>query len=1339
MTDTGRLDALSPGEQRALLAGLLADRAARSRVLPLALSQQRLWFLEQLVPGRSVYNIPMALWLSGPLDVAAFERALSVVVQRHETLRTTFSLRNGDPVQVISPTGDVRVSVVDLTAFAADEREAQALRIANEEARRPFDLGQGPLLRASLLDLGGDRRLFVLVMHHIVSEAWSVALLLDEVSALYPACANGLPSPLPDLPLQYGDFASWQRDRAAGEGAHEDLKYWRARLSGAPPLLELPTDRPRPAMQSYRGAWTSLQIGQRTTQALHAFSRREGVTPFMSLLAAYGVLLHRYSGATDIVVGAPVAGRNRAETEKIIGFFVNTLPLRIDMSGDPTFRELVDRVKEVCVGAFEHQDLPFERLVEELQPGRSLRHAPVFQVMFALQNAPPPSLRLPHVVTEPPLGAAKVHNGGAKVDLSFFITETGGELSTGFEYSSDLFDAGTVAGMLESFRELLDSALSDADRRIGVLPLLTADQRRQVLVEWNATGTAFPRDRSISELFDSQAARTPDAVAAVFGDEEVSYSQLKARAERIASELRSLGVVRDVIVGLSAERSVDLVVGMLAIVKAGGAYLPLDVSYPASRLSFMLDDAGVTVVVAQPGHEGRIPLAGRHVVLLDAGGVSTTESGGEPSADPRPSPDDLAYVIYTSGSTGTPKGVAVPHRAVVRLVCHTDYVQLTPTDRVGQASNSSFDAATFEIWGALLNGACIVGVEREVTLSPRRLAAQLEADGITALFLTTALFNQVAQEAPDAFRSLTHLLFGGEAADPRWPRAVLASGPPQRLLHVYGPTESTTFATWRQVKEVPSSASTVPIGKPLANTQAYVLDARMQPVPPGVAGELYIGGDGVARGYLRRPELTSERFVPNPFASENSGRLYRTGDNVRALRDGALEFVGRMDGQVKLRGFRIELGEIEAALATMRLIRDAVVLLREDVPGDRRLVAYVVPQAGSAPVAPEMRAYLKERLPDYMVPAAFVVLDTLPFNENGKIDRKALPVPAAVSPETHADPGATHDETTALLALVWEEVLGRESVGLRDNFFEIGGHSLLAARLFTRIEERFGTSLPLDSLFQAPTLEEQASLLREPWRAERKKWIVAVQPSGSKPPLFFVPPAASPGVVFAPLARHLGREQPLYGLTPPEMKGEVDVANWFTESAARYIEEIRLVQPHGPYSVGGSCFGGLMAFEVAWQLAEQGCDVARLFLVDSGSPLTRDSLKYYYRRALYYWRFRLSRRFNGRPQREYVVIPHHRYVRFDLLNTEQRATTTQKAKVWDANLRGAAHYVTRRYSGRITMINSLQHHAEPEIRRRWARLAAGGVEYHVIQAQHRDLFREPAVASLAAVIAECVR
>ncbi|MEO5579864.1 MAG: condensation domain-containing protein, partial [Gemmatimonadaceae bacterium] len=526
MTDIQLTDELSPAERRALLTDLLRTNRARPRVLPLAPAQQRLWFLDRLVPGHSVYNIPMAMWLSGPLDCASFERALSEVARRHEALRTTFSQRDGEPMQVVAPDGAVYVAVVDLTAFPEDQREGEALRLANEEARRPFDLEQGPLLRVSLLDLGDNRRLSVLVMHHIVSEAWSVSLLLEEVSRLYQAFVNGLPSPLPELPLQYGDFANWQRNRAAGAGVQPDLDYWRRQLAGAPPFIEIPTDRPRPAMRSYRGAWKTLQLAQSTTEALHAFSRREGVTPFMSLLAAYGILLHRYSGAPEVVVGAPVAGRNRPETEKLIGFFVNTLALRIDLAGAPTFRELVARVRETCVGAFEHQDVPFERLVEELQPNRTLSHSPIFQVMFALQNAPPPVLRLPGIVAEAPVSAAQVHNGGAKADLSFFITEAAGELSAAFEYASDLFDGDTIAQMLESFRELLDGALAEPDRQIDGLSLLTEEQRHRVLVEWNETATAFPRDRSIPELFEAQAARTPDAQAVRFGDDAVTYREL---------------------------------------------------------------------------------------------------------------------------------------------------------------------------------------------------------------------------------------------------------------------------------------------------------------------------------------------------------------------------------------------------------------------------------------------------------------------------------------------------------------------------------------------------------------------------------------------------------------------------------------------------------------------------------------------------------------------------------------------------------------------------------------------------------------------------------------------
>ncbi|MGH9334547.1 MAG: amino acid adenylation domain-containing protein, partial [Vicinamibacteria bacterium] len=772
-------------------------------------------------------------------------------------------------------------------------------------------------------------------LHHIVSDGWSRGVISRDLMALYEASLTGEKAKaLADLAVQYADYAEWQRERLSGDVLSSQLSYWKKRLENVTPL-ELPTDRPRRSASSYRGAVRRFVLSPELTGKLRAFGRESGATPFMILLAGFQALLHRYTGQTDITVGSPIANRNRMELEDLIGFFVNTLVMRGDVSGKPTFRELVLRTREVAIDAFSNQDLPFDTLVEEINPERHLSRNPLFQVMFAVQNVPVRSLSLRGLEVSP-YDLAMITT---RFDLEVYFA---GEesLLMAFVYSVDLFDAETIDRMFEHFRTLLEGALDQPESPIAGLPLLTENENR-VLLEANETWRELP-EIPVHLLVEERVEERPEAPAVVFGEERVSYAELNRRANQLAHYLRKRGVEAEIPVGICAERSVEAVVGLLAILKSGGFYVPLDPAYPEERLKWMLADASAKLVLTDERNRSSFSEAMVTVVVLDEEGAFEEEPSSNPPVTT--TPDSLAYVIYTSGSTGVPKGVAVPHRAINRLIRNTDYVDLTMEDRVAQASNLSFDAATFEIWGALTAGACLVVIPREVALSPQQYADAIERHGISAMFLTTALFNQVAREKVEAFGSVTHVLFGGEAVDPVSVRRVLAEGRPKRLLHVYGPTETTTFAAWKLVESVPEGALTVPIGGALANTELHVLDFDMTPVPLGVAGELYIGGAGLARGYLHRPELTAEKFVPSPFGEPGS-RLYRTGDRTRRRSDGALEFLGRVDHQVKIRGFRVEPGEIESAVLGFSGVRDAVVVAREESLGTRRLVAYLVPES----------------------------------------------------------------------------------------------------------------------------------------------------------------------------------------------------------------------------------------------------------------------------------------------------------------------------------------------------------------------------------------------------------
>ncbi len=1039
----------------------------RTGPLPLSFAQERLWFIDRLEPGSTVYNTPMAWRLGGALDAAALERALGEIVRRHEALRTTFADRGGTPVQVIAPFGGFTLPVEDLSGLSEADREAEVLRRDAEEARRAFDLAAGPLFRAALLRLGAEEHVLLLGMHHIVSDAWSMDVFFRELSALYVAYREGRESPLPELPVQYADYAVWQREQLEGETLHRQLAYWRARLAGAPELLELPADRPRPPVQTYRGASVPVELSAELLERLQALGRSEGATLYMTLLSAFQVLLSKYSGSKDVVVGSPIAGRTRGEVEGLIGFFINTLVLRTDLSGDPGFRETLRRVRDVTLGAYEHQEVPFEKLVAELQPERSMSHAPLFQVMFTLQDGGGrgtlPGLEVSGVGADMEI---------AKFDLSLTLSATAQGLRGGLNYSTDLFQPETVQRMVRHLERVLEQVAADADVRLSRLALTGPEERARVVVEWNRTDRAYPRGVCVHELFQAQVRERPGAAALVWGGESLTYRELDARANQLAHHMVRLGVGPDVRVGVLLERSAELVVSLLAVLKAGGCYVPLDPSYPAERLRLMLADSSVRVLLSRSDLASAVPGCEAHVVRLDE---LDDVLASEPIDAPRSgaTAENLAYIVYTSGSTGKPKGVMVAHRHVVQLVVETDYVQIRPGDRVAQASNASFDALTFEAWGAFLNGATLVGIDRDVLLSPSALRAFLRDERITTLYQTTALLNQLAREQPDIFSSLREVLFGGQAADADSVRRLLKAGGPQRLLHMYGPTETTAWCSWELVAHVADDALTVSVGRPTGNQRIYLLDAALNPVPVGVPGEAYVGGAGVVRGYLDRPGLTAERFVPDPFASDTGARMYRTGDRLRWKADGRLEFIGRVDEQVKIRGFRIEPGEVERVLATHAWVDEVRVIVREDQPGEPRLVAYVVGEVNTH----ELVEHLRTSLPEYMLPAAIVLLESLPLTPNGKLDVRALPAPGLGSVD--AQSSAPRTPTEEVLAGIWADVLRLERVEVNASFFALGGHSLLAIRVVSRIREVFGVELPLRLLFEGPTVAQVAARVEE--------------------------------------------------------------------------------------------------------------------------------------------------------------------------------------------------------------------------------------------------------------------
>jgi amino acid adenylation domain-containing protein len=1045
--------------------------------LPLSFSQERAWFIQHLNPTNIAYHFQATVRFTGPLDPAVLGQSLSEIVRRHEIVRTTFPAVDGRPTQLIHQAFPVRLPVIDLQSSSEERREAEAQRLIDEEVQRPFDLTRLPLVRWTLLRLRTREWLLVHVEHHLIHDGWSFRVFLREVLELYKAFSAGRPSPLPQLPIQFADFAVYQRRWMQGQEAAQQLAYWKRKLGGTLPVLALPTDRLRPAVQSFRGAAPRMELPLPLCESLRVLSRRENATLFMTLLSVYAVLLHRYSGQDEVCVGSGVANRRRREAEGLLGMLVNNVVLRLDLSGNPSFRAVLGRVREVALQAYAHEDLPFDQVVQALQPKRDPSRNPLFQAMFNFHDAPLADVELPGLtltLTE------ALSNGSAKFDLNIIVIprseqrvgrpEAAAEgITMIWEYNSDLFDAATIARMMEHYQRLLEGVVADPARPQSALPLSTEAERRQLVVEWNETTTAYPRDSTVHQVVAAQAARTPDALAVICPDKRLSYRALNRQANQLAHYLRKQGVGPDVLVGVCVERSPEMVIALLGILKAGGAYLPLDPAYPAERLAFMLQDTQAPVLLTQRHLLERLPVHGARVVCPDTDWAAIAQ---ESETDPvgGATAEHLAYVMYTSGSTGQPKGVEIRHRGIVRLVCGAAYAKFDTGETFLQLAPIAFDASTFELWGALAHGARCV-IFPGTMPAPQELGAVLQRERVSTLWLTASLFNTVIDEAPEALSGVRQLLIGGEALSVPHVRWALDRLPATQIINGYGPTESTTFTCCYPIpRHLPPAVSSIPLGRPIANTEVLVLDPYLQPVPIGVPGELYVGGDGLARGYHKRPELTAEKFIPHPFRADPGARLYRTGDLVRYLADGNLEFLGRIDQQVKLWGFRIELGEIEAALTKHPAVREAVVVMEEETSGDKRLVAYFVPRQEPSPSIGELRSLLGAKLPEYMVPAAFVPLGALPLLPSGKLNRRALPSPERVRPELENEFVAPRSPVEARLAEIWTSLLGIEPVGVYDDFFALGGHSLLATQVMSRLRTTFRLDLPLLTIFEAPTI-----------------------------------------------------------------------------------------------------------------------------------------------------------------------------------------------------------------------------------------------------------------------------
>ncbi len=1168
--------------------------ARRDERFPLSFCQQRLWFLAQMEGGSEAYHVPFGLRLKGDLNREALRGTLDCIIARHGALRTTFALHNGEPVQRVTAAEDSRFALTELDLRRSSDVKQELARLGELEVSEPFDFETGPLIRGRLIQLAEDEHVLLITVHHIVADGWSMDILASELNTLYSAFARGEKDPLPKLEFQYADYSVWQRQAIAGDIQKQQAAYWKKELEGAPALLELPADHARPLEQSYAGALAGLEIEEALTARLKEFSRRHRVTLFMTLLGAWSALMARLSGQTDVLIGVPTLGRGRSDIENLIGYFANTVVVRLDLTGSRSVGELLGQVKTRSLTAQQYQDIPFEQIVELARPTRSMAHSPLFQVMFAWQGTPEVKYDLPGLEVQALPSPHKV----SKFDLSLELRESGKTITGGLEYTTSLFEKATIERYLGYFRNLLRAMVADDARTIDSLPILPESERHHLLREFNNSDADYPKDVPLAQLVEQQVERTPDAVAVVYDEKQLTYRKLNARANQLAHELIKQGAGPDQIVGLYVTRSTDLIMALLAIIKAGAAYLPLDPLFPPERLGYMLNDSGSRLLITEKSLRGTLPaFAGTIIQLEDEG----WQANGSANPAVAVKPEDLGYVIYTSGSTGKPKGVQLPRMAMTNLLwTMREWLQLTDRDRLLAVTTISFDIASADVWLPLLVGAQTVVASFEAAADGNALKKLLEEHDITFLQATPVTW-RLLFDAGWRGKSNLQTVCTGEAM----PQEVAVQLVPvvKLVWNLYGPTETTIWSTGYKITD---GRETILIGRPVFNTQCYILDAHGEPVPAGVTGELYIAGDGLARGYLNRPDLTAEKFVADPFAG-GAARMYRTGDLARYRPDGNIECQGRIDHQVKIRGYRIELGEIEARLAEFPEVREAVVIAREDTPGDKRLVAYyAVSTLGETETgnigAEQFRAYLSTSLPEYMVPAAYVRMEALPLTPNGKIDRKVLPAPEANAFSTRGyEP--PQGEAEAKLAAIWSEVIKLERVGRNDNFFDLGGHSLMAARAVALMNQEFGTSLPIRVLFQANTVSQLAALIGKQGESQGEDWpiLIPVQTRGTRTPLFCVARPNVNALGYLMLSRELGIDQPVYGL---QVQLEEDPAIDFSDeqyrtTATEYIRAIRAVQPHGPYNLIGQCQGAYIAFEMVQQLEAEGERVSFLGILDA--------------------------------------------------------------------------------------------------------------------------------------------
>jgi amino acid adenylation domain-containing protein len=1343
-------------------------RRKEGEKLPMSFAQQRLWFLQQFEPESVVYNIPLVLRMRGRLQVEVLEEALSEMVRRHEVLRTTFGEEAGvGPVQVVHEAERIRLRVVDVGGMEEKgEREEEVRRVVEQSLGRVFDLRVGPLLRVDLVRVEEEEHVLVLCLHHIISDGWSMGIMMRELAVLYEARAEGRgETGLKELEVQYGDYAVWQREWMQGEVLEEQMGYWRKQLAGVPELLELPIGKARPAVQSHGGREERFELGRDLLEQLQQVSRREGVTLFMTLVAGLQVLLWKYSGEPDIAVGTPIAGRKRREVEELIGFFVNTLVLRTRVSGERKLWEVLREVREVALGAYANQDVPFEKLVEELQPERDLSRTPLFQVLISLRNFPQGEWKLEGLE----LREEKVEVKEVKFDLTVALEEREEGLSGVIGYRVDLFERSAIVRMVNHWRRLLEQVAGEREREVRGLELMSAQERRQVEEEWNATAVEYPEQKTVQELFEEQVRRTPAGVAVVYEGEELSYEELNRRANRWAHYIRRRGVGAEVLVGICAERSVEMVVGLLGILKAGGGYVPLDPQYPEERLKYMLEDAGVGLVLTQKRFAAGLEGSRVEVVCLDGEGEAgkgeqeRVAGESEENLEVITGSGNVAYVIYTSGSTGKPKGVVVAHEAICnRLLWMCRRFPLQASDRLLQKTPYSFDVSVYEFFWPLLSGAQLVMARPEGHRDITYLVETIQKQQITMIhFVPSMLRAFLAVQGMASCPGLKRVFCSGEALDVDLCRKVRAQSSAE-LHNLYGPTEAAVEVShWEcgpQWKE-----DVVPIGKAIANTRLHVLNEDFDVVPLNVTGELHLAGVQLARGYLNQPRLTAECFVPNPLAQHAGERMYRTGDVVRRREDGNIEYLGRADQQVKLRGFRIELGEIETVLSAHEHVQHCAVTVEGNGSGEKSLVVHVVGKEGDKLEAGGLRNYLRQHLPEYMVPHAFYHLEKIPVTSSGKLDRKALSSlrrsleqgePKKQVNEImllrHGDP------TELYVTVIFEEVLGIKGLSSEDDFFEVGGHSLAALTLAARLSELYKKSVSVKTIFENPTIGRMAAYLRQTVTFAPHSNLIPINRRGHLLPFFCVHPAGGWVNCYVPLARALGFDRPLYGLQSAGLDEDQEAVTTIEEMAALYVKQIKEVQPRGPYQLGGWCMGATVAYEAAQQLVSSGDAVSLLAIFDEVprfeieiSPITAEEVaeneKKYLRamlRQIYPPKIKISGLYVpeelklGFDDQLDLLLLHYRelgYVPKDITAKQYHRYLT----VWATNMAAKKRYRLQPFPGQVTLFRStLNQHADPTYG--WKNLALGGLEIHNFDMEHKDfVVTQGNARRLAEVLNKC--